>query len=237
MEIMQAGTLVSGDIVLRQVEVSNGSSIKNPEYKKTILDPEFDVRDGGGLVIKAKQVPYSGYYFAACPSEEEGMVCFCNEDIPDDYTHFIVEKVVGKGSCAVVHPIVGNKEELLSCYNTPDQKKDELLSIVRENIDLVLEGLSKDDIAEVLGDDGVREVLEAWAELNRFEGPDNTLSTFDTIAPMLQTVEEIYAELSTFALKYKGCGQSLKSALQLRYSLRELLKRNTVDNKEVLCVV
>ncbi len=106
-----------GSILWRGVSLNMQTGVKLIEYKpmRSPSGKEFVLRAiyGAGYCTKDPQDWIIG-------NHTRGLVCFCAEEIPADWTWFEVVEMSEDRTSAIVKPVVGDKKALLDRYVIKD---------------------------------------------------------------------------------------------------------------------
>lgn len=137
--------LVKGQKIYRDVVVTVlGDEVSmEMEFAKTPVTGEFEVNSKNsedGFVFRATESEKG--FLVANPQGEAGLVCFCSDEIPDDYTHFIITDILAGGSCVHVKPISGSLDALLEKFEIPTDTK--------YSVDEILEHMTPEQIAKIM---------------------------------------------------------------------------------------
>ena len=90
--------------------------------RKLILSPAFKRNDRKALVVKAVIPSTTKKFFTNNPiatNDKNGLICFCNAEIPENWIYFTIEKVSEKKNYAIVSFKKGTDDELFALYNFP----------------------------------------------------------------------------------------------------------------------
>lgn len=98
-----------GSIIVRPVNVFTSG-------RRELLDVPLK-KSGKAWVVKAFiSAEFFTKEWIARESYKKGIVCFCNKDVPDEWTHFEVINVASSGKSAEVIPHVCNETEFIQDY-------------------------------------------------------------------------------------------------------------------------
>lgn len=102
-----------GTRLWRPVEATGS---KRGVTQKEIQSPIFE-KDRQSYIVRATWGQgFTNHGWVAVGTNDRGLVCFCRDEIPEDWTYFEVTKVADNKKSAFVKPVVGPEDELLEQY-------------------------------------------------------------------------------------------------------------------------
>jgi hypothetical protein len=121
-----------GEHILREVNIVSNPLKVNTTYCKEISPMrEFERTEKGGYCFRALRLNQANGKLVACLGQDIGIVCFCNEEIPAEYTHFVIDRIIRDGKVCIVIPQCGDIQELLDSFVAPGEKEDQLRKIAQ----------------------------------------------------------------------------------------------------------
>ena len=91
--------------------------------RKRILSPTFQTNARGSIIVRPFDTwcPESPFFSTrlVASNKNEGMVCFCNAKLPDNWIYFTVNEISAKKNYCVVSYKKGTDEELFNLYKFP----------------------------------------------------------------------------------------------------------------------
>lgn len=157
---------IVGERILRAVRVAQDElSLKAPKFNKILIEQEFKKNERGSFTFRAIRDMMADEQFVAHADADRGLVCFCNQEIPEGYTHFIIEKVLKAGACVLVKPLEGDIDELLSMYKAPDERRETVREIIKTHPKLIVEEINLDILARHMTGAQLRELFEVRADV------------------------------------------------------------------------
>ena len=103
-----------GDKIVRPVVFFNTG-------RKLVLSPTFTKNEKKAAVIRVSP-PFIGKFFtkhSTATNDKNGLVCFCNANIPENWIYFTIEKLAKSKNYAIVSFKKGTEEELFELYDFP----------------------------------------------------------------------------------------------------------------------
>lgn len=157
---------IVGERILRAVQIAQDElSLKAPKFNKILVEQEFKKNERGSFTFRAIRDIMADEQFVAHANADRGLVCFCNQEIPTDYTHFIIEKVLKAGACVLVKPLEGDMDELMSMFKAPDERRETVRDIIKTHPKLTVEEVNLDILARHMTGKQLRELFEVRAEV------------------------------------------------------------------------
>jgi len=150
-------TVLVGDVILRHVTILSDNNIR-PTYSKMITPMEITKSNRGVTMFRARRSKVVQNRYVVLDKLDQGLVCFCEKEITDKTTHFIVTKVMRGGSSVNVEPIEGDMEDLKNEFPTPPEVVSLVEHTIQNNPRLVCSLISIQELKEHLSKKQIEEL-------------------------------------------------------------------------------